>query len=209
MNKIPLTRRNFMRNGAAIAALGLVTKPADSEAQTPAGNLGAATPAAARRFGTQLEMASAEAWARSFQLPVTRSAKTASTLLPEALPPPFSFIYGDRASSELLPGWTSEVKDTDLDDTKRQREVTYTDRTSGLVARCTVTIFNNFPAVEWVLYFKNTGNVDTPILKNIQALDATLSSPGIDPTIHYSKGAANSMDDFMPMTRVLGSRGRL
>ena len=209
MNKRSLTRRHFMRNGAAIAALSLATDPADSDAQTPATNPGPGAPTAARGFGTALEMATAQAWAQSFRLPSPQSAKLLGTLLPEALHPPFSFSYGDKFSSDLLPGWTCGVKDTDLDNTKRLQEVTYTDPMSGLVVRCTATIYKNFPAVEWVLHFKNSGSADTPILKDIQALDATLSSPGVDPTIHYAKGGSNSMDDFMPMTRVLGARGQL
>jgi alpha-galactosidase len=209
MSKIPLTRRNFMRNGAAIAALSLATEPADSKAQTLADDSGAGAPAAAGGFGTALEMATARAWGQSFRLPIANSAKSASTLLPEALHPPFSFIYGDRAASELLASWTCEVKDTDLDNTKQQRDVTYTDRASGLVLRCTAIIFKDFPAVEWVLHFKNSGSADTPTLKDIQALDTALLSPDADPTIHYSRGGSNSMDDFMPMTRVLGARGQL
>ena len=33
--------------------------------------------------------------------------------------------------------------------------------------------YRDFPTVEWTLYFKNTGTADTPILADIQALDAT------------------------------------
>ena len=75
--------------------------------------------------------------------------------------------------------------------------------------RVVTTTFTDFPAVESVVYFKNTGHADTPILENIQALDAPLACPHGDPSIHYSLGATCSINDFMPMTRVLGERGRL
>lgn len=207
MTDIPLTRRSFMRHGAAIAALGLVAEPVESKARTLAENADAV--AAAGPFGTELEMATAEAWSQSFAPPGSQATKPVGTLLPDALTPPFSFLYGDRPSAGLLSGWTCETRDTELDAARRQREVTYMDRTTGLQLRCTAIIFKDFPAVEWVLHFKNTGSADTPILKDIQALDTALSSPGTDPIIHYAKGGSNSLDDFMPMTRVLGERGQL
>jgi alpha-galactosidase len=77
------------------------------------------------------------------------------------------------------------------------------------VARTTASIFKDFPAVEWVLHFQNTGAADTPILESVQALDAPLRCADGDPIVHYAKGATCSMDDFMPLTRVLGPHGRL
>ena len=102
-----------------------------------------------------------------------------------------------------------EVKVADGDITCQFQEVIYTDPVTGLMARATATVFKDFPAVEWVMHFQNTGAADTPILENIQALDAQLHCAEGDPTIHYAKGATCSMDDFMPLTRVLGHRDRL
>ena len=91
----------------------------------------------------------------------------------------------------------------------RSQEVTYADPATGLVVRITATLFKDFPAVEWVMHFQNTGGADTPILENVQALDAPLHCAEGDPTIHYAKGATCSMDDFMPLTRVLGRNAGL
>ena len=214
MGERSLTRRNFMRLGAGAAAFGAAPKPwgldetiVDPTANDPRSS--AEDSPTSRRLGTDSEMAVAEAWVRAFPLPSTSSTPAGTKLLPDVLTPPFSFVYGDRPSTDLLPVWKCEVNDSDLDDTRKQQEVTYTDPKSGLVARCVATIFKDFPAAEWVMYFKNTGGADTPILRDIQALDAALSSSDGDPTIHYAKGATCSMSDFMPMTRVLGKRGEL
>ena len=207
MTDIPLTRRSFMRQGAVVAGLGLFVEHAEGKTRALPTNADAST--AAGPLGTELEMATAEAWSQSFALPSSRTAKTVGKLIPDGLTPPFSFLYGDRPSAALLSGWACETKDTELGGAKRQREVTYSDRTTGLQLRCTATIFKDFPAVEWVLHFKNTGSTDTPILKEIQALDTALLSPGTDPIIHYARGGSNSPDDFMPMTRALGERGKL
>ena len=161
------------------------------------------------RSGTSLEMEMARSWSRAFHLPGAKSETSQSELLRELRDPPFSFVYGDRQSTDLLPTWKFEVKDSDLDATKGQQETIYTDPDTGLVVRAIATHFEDFPAVEWVLHFKNAGASDTPILQSIQPLLAMLSSRDGDPTIHYSRGAACSPDDFMPLTRVLGKRGSL
>ncbi len=159
--------------------------------------------------GTNLEMEMARSWARAFHLPVAKPETSQSELLRELLEPPFSFVYGDRQSRDILPSWKFEVKHSDLDATKAQQETIYTDPDTGLVVRAVATHFKDFPAVEWVLHFKNTGASDTPILQSIQPLHATLSSAAGDPIIHYSRGAACSPDDFMPLTRVLGKQGSM
>ena len=155
-------------------------------------------------------MAMAEEWARGFSVPAAGTkAKAKTQLFPDVLKPPFSFIYGENKSADLLSGWKVEVKVADTDANRQDQEVTYTDPVTGLVVRIAATIFKDFPAVEWVLHFRNAGGMDTPILENVQALDAVLYCPEGDPAIHYAKGATCSMDDFMPLTRVLGPRGQL
>ncbi len=123
--------------------------------------------------------------------------------------PPFSFMYGGRPSSALLPKWKSDVRTSQLDVMRTRQEFTYTDAESGLVVRAAATVYKDFPALEWVLNFHNTGTAETPILADIQTLDTMLRSASGDPVIHYAKGAVCSMDDFMPLRRALNTKGRL
>jgi len=118
--------------------------------------------------------------------------------------PPLSFVYGGKASSALLPTWRKDVKGTG-----ERREITYTDPATGLALRIVSTAFRDFPAVESVLYFRNTGTSDTPILEDIRALDASLAAQGRDPLLYYAKGATCSIDDFMPLRRALNRKGAL
>lgn len=155
-------------------------------------------------------MAMAADWARAFAAPSAGANPRAETgLLPGPLRPPFSFIYNGKHSAGLLPGWKLQVKVGDAEGATREQEITYSDAATGLVARIAATVFRDFPAVEWVMYFRNDGDADTPILEEIQALDAPLRSAEGDPIIHYARGATCSMNDFMPMARTLGPRGRL
>ncbi len=203
-----------MRLSAGAAALGATPKGKLLEGASFDAPPDAANAPPVRKLGTDAEMAMAEDWGRAFSEPSPGAKTTAKTkLLPATIKPPFSFVYGGKKSADLLSGWKLEdhleLRFSAEAGEYQRREMAYTDPATGLVMRIVATAFQDFPAVEWVMYFKNTGNSDTPILENIQALDAPLRSAEGDPTIHYAKGATCSMDDFRPMTRVLGPRGRL
>ena len=105
----------------------------------------------------------------------------AAAVPPESEKPPFSFVYGGRPSLELLPTWKSETKSFELDAARTREEFSYTDPATGLAVRAVATVFKDFPAREWVLYFKNTGGADSAILENVCALDAAFTSPKGDP----------------------------
>jgi alpha-galactosidase len=209
MSQDSVTRRDFMRLSMETIALGTLS----GVGALPVSALQAAPPTAAEPYNTAAgtEMAIAGDWARSFAMTSAAHPRGGGgTLLPDRLNPPFSFVYEGRKSADLLPAWKYSANDSSVQDTaRREHEVTYIDPATGLRVRVVTTTFSDFPAVESVVYFKNIGHADTPILENIQALDAPLACPHGDPSIHYSLGATCSINDFMPMTRVLGERGRL
>lgn len=111
----------------------------------------------------------------------------------------FSFRYHGTNSSTLLGQWSREVGDQTVGSQGQQRELTWRDPTTGLAVRMEAVEFRDFPAVEWVVYLKNTGTTNTPILESIQALDAVLPVPTAGPAVlHYARGAVASFDDFEP-----------
>ena len=57
---------------------------------------------------------------------------------------------------------------------RTEHTLSFTAPGSGLVCRCVAVEYEDFPTVEWTLYFKNTGSNDSPILSNVQALDLHL-----------------------------------
>src|SRR5215469_4358448 len=83
---------------------------------------------------------------------------------------PVSFRYDGRESAALLAGWRAEWGPEAGDTAWSRRALRLTDPGSGLQCRVEVTAFSDFPAVEWVGYFRNTGDADTPILSDIQPL---------------------------------------
>ncbi len=113
--------------------------------------------------------------------------------------PFFSLLYGGKPFSELCRTWKLERDSRKLDDRRTEHTLTYTDPATGLVVRCVGAEFADFPAVEWVVNFENTGKADTPILEGIEALDAVLPLPGEgSATLHWSKGGVASFEDFAP-----------
>ena len=67
------------------------------------------------------------------------------------------------------------------------------------------TLYDDFPAIEWVMRVTNRLKTDSPILENILPLDVSIPvPPGRPPTVvHYAKGALASLDDFAPVNRTL------
>jgi alpha-galactosidase len=132
-----------------------------------------------------------------------------STLQPG---PPFSFVYDAKKSAGLLPAWKRTPEPAAVSGDAVRQRVTYADPKTGLEVRLETVTFSDFPAVEWVLHFKNTGAVDTPILENILPLDIRVPVSGLGgrhPVLHYAKGALCSIDDFAPVDAELAPNARV
>jgi len=119
---------------------------------------------------------------------------------------PFSFIYDGKPSSGLLPQWEQKRKTQTLPGNRERRVLTYCDRRSGLEIIDEITLYNSLQAVDWVVRFRNTSSVDTPILENLRALDLVFQPSGTgDILLHQASGSVMShlAEDFLPLeTRV-------
>ncbi len=121
--------------------------------------------------------------------------------------PPFSFTLGGKSSSEFLKNWQFSQETKQLDETKTVGAVplcppvfTYTDPQTGIVVCCACEVFADFPAVEWVVTFKNGGKDDTPIIEDIQALDIELTRKTEGEfVLHRALGSSASQMDFAPV----------
>ncbi|MCE5267748.1 MAG: alpha-galactosidase, partial [Planctomycetaceae bacterium] len=80
-------------------------------------------------------------------------------------------------------------------------KVTYTDPATGLKVGCEIKLFRDYPAVEWVARFTNTGGKDSPIIADVRALDTRLDIPDDQATLHYAQGSsANTLVDTKTQT---------
>jgi alpha-galactosidase len=131
--------------------------------------------------------------------------------------PPISFVYGAKPGADDLRRWTFKKLPPVLPLVGRftpdaiANTFTYTDPPTGLRVRIELLEFRGHPAIEWVVYIKNSGREDSPLLTDIQALDSEFPATGSSTVFHYAKGALCSPDDFEPMTDTLkpGARVRL
>jgi alpha-galactosidase len=88
---------------------------------------------------------------------------------------PFSFIYDGRPSDELLVA-SSPVVRRGMEG-NIETAATQWDLSGGLRLTVETRRFRDFPAIEWLMWFENTGGVPTPILENIQSMDIVLNNP--------------------------------
>ena len=112
---------------------------------------------------------------------------------------PFSFIYGGRDSGELLSQWKLRVRSRNPGAGRTERSMTWSDPATGMVVRCESVEYTDYPAVEWIVYFRNTGIKDTLILKEIQGLDTRFEKSGNGEfLLHCNKGDFCAMDSYEP-----------
>ncbi|HQQ01194.1 MAG TPA: NPCBM/NEW2 domain-containing protein, partial [bacterium] len=90
---------------------------------------------------------------------------------------PFSFLYNGKLSQDLLGTWVHESRITEETDWIRH-EVSWTDPDTRLRVQATVRCFRQYPTVDWIIQFQNTGAENSPILEDIQALDMPLRTKG-------------------------------
>ena len=117
---------------------------------------------------------------------------------------PFSFVYDGVPSAELLKGWKRSAE-TREEQSRVTHMVQWLDAKTGLRVSATVAVFKRYAAVEWLLHFENTGMQDTPILENIQALDAQLRT-GYDrnpAVLHQLVGDVCGERSFLPFETTL------
>jgi len=132
------------------------------------------------------------------------------SLLSEGNTPPFSFVYDGMRSANLLNRWQRSVKPGKQGE-GGILEVSWSDPATGLMVTAIVKTFRRYPAVEWVLYFENGGNEDTPIIEDIQALDVSLVTPKLDKQVvlHQLHGDACNENSFLPFKSVIASGGQV
>ncbi len=117
--------------------------------------------------------------------------------------PPVSFLYGGKPFASSLKSWIS-ASISKTEGTKTVRTTVYTHPSTGLQLTVVTTTYADFPAVEWVARFKNTGSGDTPIIENVQACDVIFADRPAGPAfLHRALGSSAERNDFGPLQDAL------
>lgn len=122
----------------------------------------------------------------------------------QAAQPVFSFTYDGRPVAELLAACAFKHEERTLDNERTQHTLTWNDSKTGLQVRCVSVAYADFPVVEWTVYLRNTAEADTPLIENIQALDARWERPdGEEFVLRGIKGDYCVPDSYEPYEMTL------
>ncbi len=119
--------------------------------------------------------------------------------------PPFSFVYGGKESHSFIKSWQFKSEKIKLTEPNSEGFVySYSDKQSGLLITCNVNVFNDFPAVEWVLKFSNTSGKNTPLIEKVAVIDYSFVTENKGTLIlHHTKGSNAERSDFQPIDEKL------
>ena len=114
--------------------------------------------------------------------------------------PPFSFVYGGKKSDSFIRSWQYRFEKIDATEPDGEKFVySYSDNSTGLVVRCTVTCFHDFQAVEWVLNFSNTSGKNTSLIEKVAVVDDSFpAGDNGDFVLHHARGSDAQRTDFQP-----------
>ncbi len=123
---------------------------------------------------------------------------------------PVSFVYDGAHSSTFLHRWSRTLTVDRLADGGHQRTVTATDPETGLQVQVACRVYGDTPGTDWSVRFVHTGDAETPVLEQIQTLDACIATgvtAGI--RVHRLEGSLCRADDWQPFTEQLVAGQRL
>jgi alpha-galactosidase len=121
---------------------------------------------------------------------------------------PFSFVVGGVHSDTFLERCVHEQQSgaTSADGRALVTHV-WIDRSTGLRTELHAIRYSATSALDWVLWFENTGTKDTPIIENVQVMDLEFDSPareGAPYLVHRATGGVPSPEQFEPSTIPIG-----
>jgi alpha-galactosidase len=143
------------------------------------------------------------------EIALTRQWAEAAFSLAGAGGLPFSFVYGGKPSAELLAGWAGTLS-VEERGAVSCRTVTFIDPHTRLEVRAVCTVYLDTPGVDWTIHFTNRGGQDSPVLEQVQALDAADEvGPAAPVVLHRLNGSMCLVDDWMPFDQAVPAGGRV
>lgn len=121
--------------------------------------------------------------------------------------PAYNFSYGTKTLRGSLDDWKISVgKESEAGEFFKGGKTTYIDlvnESAALEACVEATIYEENATCEWVVYLKNTGSENSPVIKNFYAADCVLPMGKTD--LYFSKGTEPAPNDFEMMKAALTS----
>jgi alpha-galactosidase len=122
---------------------------------------------------------------------------------------PFSFTCGGTDGAALLAEWPRHAQCTVLDDHRTQYTLIWSAPDGGLQVRCAAVVYDDFPTVEWTVYWTNTGTASTALLADLQGLDIALTrTQDAEFVLHYADGDLTAPASYQPHAQTLAPGSR-
>ncbi|MAE59729.1 MAG: hypothetical protein CMJ49_00060 [Planctomycetaceae bacterium] len=114
--------------------------------------------------------------------------------------PPVAFTLDQTPSSQCLHTWALDQQTESPTDHLTLHRITRTDPRTGLQLIVEFKQYTDFPVIEWIAHFKNTGDQNTPILCDIQSMDVRLTTAtlGQNAILHHHTGDHRASDGYEP-----------
>lgn len=122
---------------------------------------------------------------------------------------PFSFIYNGKHSDNFLHSWEVDKLEKKISKDLEKCTVIWFDRETGLKVSFEAIRFTKYPAIEWVVRFKNERKEETPVLEDIQALDTIFSTSQGEFVLHGARGSFPENTDFAPVRKRISRNSKL
>ena len=118
---------------------------------------------------------------------------------------PFSFRYAGKDFTGADGAWQFHVSDVRRQADVETQDWTWLHAQTGLKATWRIKRFLDYPAVDTLLTFENTGSKNTALIEGVRNLDLKLkhAQAGKGYTVHGAHGGRCGADDFMPFTRTV------
>jgi len=133
-------------------------------------------------------------------LPVDNARQWIEQQFAKGVIPPFSFVYHGKKSDSFIRNWQYQSEKIAATQPGEEKFVySYSDKSTGLTVKCTVTCFIDFQAVEWVLNFSNSSAKNTPLIEKVAVADHQfeVGEQG-DFILHHARGSDAQRTDFQP-----------
>ncbi len=118
--------------------------------------------------------------------------------------PPFSFQVDGKSSAAWFSHAECKRSSKDLDANRKAWSLVWTSAETGLQARLEGIEYRDHPVVEWAVYLKNTGQTESPMLSQIEALDARVYNfSGDDAVLHHNRGDDCNPQSYEPLEDIL------
>jgi alpha-galactosidase len=118
---------------------------------------------------------------------------------------PFSFSYADRPFSAAGDDWKFQPGKVQREADVETQAWSWRHAKTGLKVVWHIKRYLDYPAVDTLLTFENSGDKDTALIEEAKNLDLKLNQtqPGKAFTIHGAHGGRCGLDDFMPFSQTV------